>query len=46
MALTSPNSSWGKILDAELGLWPASGHAPWIDNREPAVARIVDFFNG
>lgn len=34
-----------QLADAELEIWPASGHAPWIDNPELAAARVIDFFN-
>jgi pimeloyl-ACP methyl ester carboxylesterase len=33
-----------QLPDAELEVWPESGHAPWIDNPELAAARVVDFF--
>jgi pimeloyl-ACP methyl ester carboxylesterase len=35
-----------QLPDAELELWPAAGHAPWVDNSELAAARVVDFFSG
>jgi len=31
------------FADAELEMWPDSGHAPWIDNPELAANRVVDF---
>ncbi len=35
-----------QLPDAELEVWPESGHAPWFDNPELAGARVVDFFTG
>jgi pimeloyl-ACP methyl ester carboxylesterase len=32
-----------QLSDAELEIWPASGHAPWIDDPKGAGARVVDF---
>jgi len=34
-----------QLPDVELELWPASGHAPWIDDPELAAARVVKFFS-
>ncbi len=31
------------LPQAELELWPATGHAPWIDDPELAAARVSDF---
>jgi len=31
------------FADAELELWPATGHAPWIDAPERAAERVADF---
>ncbi len=35
----------GRLPDAELELWPGSGHAPWIDDPELAAARVIDFLS-
>jgi pimeloyl-ACP methyl ester carboxylesterase len=32
-----------QFADAELEMWPDSGHAPWLDNAELAGERVVDF---
>ena len=34
-----------QLPDAELEIWPASGHAPWIDDPELAAARVIDFLS-
>lgn len=31
--------------DAELELWPATGHAPWVDDAERAADRVRDFLS-
>jgi len=31
------------FADAELEMWPNSGHAPWIDDAELAADRVTDF---
>jgi len=36
----------GRLPDAQLEIWPGSGHAPWIDDPELAAARVVDFLRG
>ena len=33
-----------QLCNAELEMWPAAGHTPWIDDPELASARIAAFF--
>jgi len=32
-----------QLPDAELEMWPGSGHAPWLDDARMAATRVTDF---